>query len=129
MVQLIEPGDMEKTDDVSKFKDQYAELGTLRVEMWRDIVHGDQPLGSYNAKNNEAVPEKALKGRPLDVAARSVSLVSQRYRLIEQVSSPSMCIRSQRRVLHLGLTSTHLQHLSSNIVLDVSNGFPKWHFL
>ncbi|KAI1629870.1 hypothetical protein EDD37DRAFT_73633 [Exophiala viscosa] len=63
----LETRDLEKGDDTSMFKEKYSELGTLRVEIWRARITGEAEPTRYEAKKNEVVPEKALKGRPLDV--------------------------------------------------------------
>jgi hypothetical protein len=63
---------MERTDDVSTFKDKYGDLGTFRIEVWRIKLLQKFETENHAAKEVGPVPEKALKGRPLDVATRSV---------------------------------------------------------
>ena len=63
---------MEKTDDTSSFKEKYGDLGTIRIQVWRETTHGERELGDRTAKAMGTVPEKALKGRPLEVATRFV---------------------------------------------------------
>jgi hypothetical protein len=59
-------------DDVSTFKTMYGDLGTLKVEVWPIKLLEWRPTDTYTGNDPESVPEKALKGRPLDVATRSV---------------------------------------------------------
>ncbi len=63
---------MDKYDDVSKMKEQYGELGTLKISLWREneISRNDNANSTFTPDHFEAVPEKALKGRPLDVATK-----------------------------------------------------------
>ena len=69
---------MEKDDQLSDFKKKYSDLGTFRVDLWREIMGGTGETGSFGPQNVGAVPEKALKGRPLDVATRLVRLRCQK---------------------------------------------------
>ncbi|ETI22677.1 hypothetical protein G647_06753 [Cladophialophora carrionii CBS 160.54] len=71
----LETRDLELDDDVSSFKEKYGDLGTLKVEVWRITLLDAWPARDYTRKDLETVPEKALKGRPLDVATRSVQAV------------------------------------------------------
>ncbi|OCT51331.1 hypothetical protein CLCR_08692 [Cladophialophora carrionii] len=66
----LETRDLELDDDVSSFKEKYGDLGTLKVEVWRITLLDAWPARDYSRKDLETVPEKALKGRPLDVATR-----------------------------------------------------------
>ena len=61
---------MTKYDDASKLKDKYGELGNLKVTLWRERVveHKGPGTATFDPSTLEAIPEKALKGRPLDVA-------------------------------------------------------------
>ena len=63
---------MEKADDISTFKAKYGDLGTFRIEVWRTKLLQKIAFKSHASKEVGPVPEKALKGRPLDVATRSV---------------------------------------------------------
>ena len=73
-------GDLEKTDDLDRYKEKYGQLGTIVVRLWREQTLGRGDLEAYKARDTESIPEKALKGRPLDVATRSVSSRSQHAR-------------------------------------------------
>lgn len=55
---------------MSTFREQYGGLGTFRVELYRAIRLGQEDLTDRTARELDAVPEKALKGRPVDVATR-----------------------------------------------------------
>jgi len=61
---------LDKGDDPSKFKEKYSVLGILKVTMWRAHITGKASPSGYNGKEIESVPEKALKGRPLEVVTR-----------------------------------------------------------
>ena len=64
---------MEKGDEISKFKDKYGDLGTLKMMIWRErqLIRNENPYSVYDhAEQGGKVPEKALKGRPLDVATK-----------------------------------------------------------
>ena len=63
---------MEESDDVSEFKEKYGNLGALRIEFWRCQCLETLSKGSFSTKYVGVVPEKALKGQPLDVASRLV---------------------------------------------------------
>ena len=65
---------MEENDNFSEFKEKYGNLGTFCVELWREKCLEVVQPGSFSAKNVGVVPEKALKGRPLDVASRLVQM-------------------------------------------------------
>ena len=60
---------MDKHDDPATMKKKYTDLGTMVVKLSRSTYKG-----IINSERNpdvptlEAIPEKALKGRPLDVA-------------------------------------------------------------
>ena len=62
-------------DELKEMKAKYNELGTLKAVFHREMMHG--LMDSYNpvVNNTGVVPEKALKGRSLDVSAQYVSLV------------------------------------------------------
>jgi hypothetical protein len=62
-------GESEEGDDFQKLKDRYKELGTLKVELWRETT-GPVTAGTsaFFMENGAVIPEKALKGKPLDVA-------------------------------------------------------------
>ncbi|KIW66853.1 hypothetical protein PV04_06145 [Phialophora macrospora] len=64
--------DLELNDDVSTFKKMYGDLGTLKVEVWRIKLLDSLGADNYSGKEPESVPEKALKGRPLDLATRMI---------------------------------------------------------
>ena len=69
---LTYTGDVNKHDDVSKMKDKYGDLGTLKVLLWREVElsRNHNPDNTFAFDDLGAVPEKALKGRPLDVATK-----------------------------------------------------------
>lgn len=61
---------MEQTDDAAKLKDKYGSLGTFVLQLWREQSLGSYEGASYfSAEALKPVPEKALKGNPLEVAA------------------------------------------------------------
>ncbi|KAK5465123.1 hypothetical protein LTS15_001686 [Exophiala xenobiotica] len=68
----LETRDLEKTDDLDKFREKYDQLGTITVKLRREQKLERCDPGAYKARHSESVPEKALKGRPLDVATRMV---------------------------------------------------------
>jgi len=72
----LETRDLEKTDDTSKFRDKYGDLGTIRAQVWRVSTYGDIEMQARPTKEMSAIPEKALKGRPLDVATRYLATPS-----------------------------------------------------
>jgi hypothetical protein len=58
-------------DDISTFKAKYDKLGTTCVEFWRTKTLGQSSVHpEIFHEDLDAVPEKALKGRPLAVATR-----------------------------------------------------------
>ncbi|KAK5217890.1 hypothetical protein LTR99_003284 [Exophiala xenobiotica] len=68
----LETRDLDKTDDLDKFREKYGHLGTITVQLWREQKLGSCNVAAYKARHIGSVPEKALKGRPLDVAIRMV---------------------------------------------------------
>ncbi|KAJ9609585.1 hypothetical protein H2200_005912 [Cladophialophora chaetospira] len=66
----LETRDMERTDDINTFKTKYGDLGTFRIEIWRIKLLQKYETNNTTIKDVGTVPEKALKGRPLDVATR-----------------------------------------------------------
>jgi hypothetical protein len=68
----LAPGDLDTLDDVSQFKDKYGAMGTLLVKLWQVEIGLERPTTRVVEATEEEleIPEKALKGRPLDVAAR-----------------------------------------------------------
>ncbi|KIV79490.1 hypothetical protein PV11_07050 [Exophiala sideris] len=68
----LETRDLDRGDEPSKFKEKYSELGTLKVEIWRVQITGESTPSRYQGKEIGSVPEKALKGRPLDVVTSHV---------------------------------------------------------
>src|ERR1700712_5369465 len=68
----LETRDLTTQDDVSTFKKQYGDLGTIVVKVRPTEVLYETPISAAGQGNFEAVPEKALKGRPLDVATKFV---------------------------------------------------------
>ena len=74
----LETREMGETDDTSKFKEKYGELGTIRITVQREGLDGEM-RHTARTKEMAPVPEKALKGRPLDVATRFVNAVSTMY--------------------------------------------------
>lgn len=61
---------MDVRDEVHKLHDKYADLGTLKVELWRKVKTGSGNHSTTNIKDLSAVPEKAIKGRAIDVSTR-----------------------------------------------------------
>ena len=58
-------------DDISTFKAKYDKLGTVCLEFWRAKTLGESSGRREKFREDlDAVPEKALKGRPLAVATR-----------------------------------------------------------
>jgi hypothetical protein len=55
---------------VSTFKKKYGDLGTFIFRVRRVQLGTTYPVGSYAGQDLGAVPEKALKVRPLDVATQ-----------------------------------------------------------
>lgn len=65
-------GELEKTDNVATLKDAFGNLGTLKIEVWRINKGALKLAGPYTPENAGSVPEKALKGQPIDVKTRLV---------------------------------------------------------
>jgi hypothetical protein len=63
-------GDLTTQDDIASFKEQYGGLGTMLVKISRVNMLDQIPGSAASGKDLDAVPEKALKGRPLDVATK-----------------------------------------------------------
>lgn len=61
---------MDEGDQVHKLHDKYADLGTLKVKVWRTVETGRGNHRNTNLKDLSAVPEKAIKGRAVDVSTR-----------------------------------------------------------
>jgi hypothetical protein len=61
---------MEMGDDMSALKEMYNDLGTFRIELWRTTKLGYTDHSSKMASSVNAVPEKAVKGRLLDLTTR-----------------------------------------------------------
>lgn len=62
-------------EDIATLKEKYSQLGCLHVAVYRMRVSGwvEQPLQNYSERD-EDIPEKALKGRAIAVAAKQVVL-------------------------------------------------------
>ena len=57
-------------DDLASLQDKYGELGSLNVEVHRTRVEEVADFSFRALRKDELVPEKALKGRAIAVAAR-----------------------------------------------------------
>ena len=66
------PGDLTSQDDSSTFREKYGDLGTILVRAYRSEVLFEIPGFTSTQTDLQAVPEKALKGRSLDVATQFV---------------------------------------------------------
>lgn len=66
---LICAGDIQRTDDPSQMKALYSDLGLLSITLWRErAITYQEGTSTFAADDLKPIPEKALKGRPLDVA-------------------------------------------------------------
>ena len=63
-------GDITATDELKSLASQYDQLGTLEVRITREMDYGDTERRSKAVNNTGIIPEKALKGRSLNVAAQ-----------------------------------------------------------
>ncbi len=114
---------METSDDTSQFKDKYGKLGTFTVKFWRvKLGHHVPPLNDLKT-NETAVPEKALKGRPLDVKARFVHTQNIMIWLTKAASCPNPHRMWSRQDPSPSLTRSLWQTSPSNIELAVSMSF------
>ena len=51
-------------------KDKYEKLGNLEVELWREqALYTSDGSHNFQADETKPIPEKALKGKPLDVGS------------------------------------------------------------
>ncbi|ETN45997.1 uncharacterized protein HMPREF1541_00180 [Cyphellophora europaea CBS 101466] len=67
----LETCDLEVEDDRSKFKEMFGNLGSIKVEMYREKLCGyteSSGKARVSPRSSDPIPEKGLKGRPLDVA-------------------------------------------------------------
>jgi hypothetical protein len=65
---------LDPTDDVSNFKELYGNLASIKVTLERAIARAYTPgprISNVDDGRRDAIPEKGLKGRPLDVGMRS----------------------------------------------------------
>ncbi|RMZ89405.1 hypothetical protein DV736_g3364, partial [Chaetothyriales sp. CBS 134916] len=64
--------DTTNDDDSSKMKDLYGQLGLLKIQLWREriLLRNPAPKSTYVPKLHlpGSVPEKALKGNPINIA-------------------------------------------------------------
>lgn len=65
---------MTDDDDRGQFLQLYGALGTIKLEVEREMILGRTPkrrskTSSKGAESLQPVPEKGLKGRPLHVAS------------------------------------------------------------
>ena len=64
---------MTEDDDTGQFLELYGDLGTIKVQVEREMVLGTTPLRRSEKPSSprslQPVPEKGLKGRPLHVAS------------------------------------------------------------
>lgn len=66
---------MEKADDIATLKKMYSDLGTIKISVWRvDRTGTTHSAPARVPKSTEPVPEKALKGRPIDITTRWVRM-------------------------------------------------------
>ena len=113
---LTRSGDTAESDDLSEFPTKYGDLGKFHVEFWRGKRLGLLPGVSSSAEDVGTVPEKALKGRPLDVASRLVQTrASARWSLIAKALFRLRFHRFRSFVVLSTSTNILWQNSNSNI--------------
>ena len=68
---IIAKGELANDEDIEALKTRYNQLGDIRIEVWRQKgKRSHSSLGKKPTSLQDAVPEKALKGRALALATR-----------------------------------------------------------
>jgi hypothetical protein len=68
---------MDETDDMSTLKEKFGKLGLFKLEMWREQqLYQVDSTSIFEADAPKPIPEKALKGQPLEVTTTFVPALS-----------------------------------------------------
>jgi hypothetical protein len=63
-------GELSRIDREEGLKSKYDQLGCIKIEVWRYVVASNKLAQVENWGPLEALPEKVLKGRALEIATR-----------------------------------------------------------
>ncbi|KIV88792.1 hypothetical protein, variant [Exophiala mesophila] len=100
---------MDAGDDVGDLRDKHANLGTLRVDVWRCVTTGPSPKNFPTIPESKVVSEKEIKGKSIDVSTSYVrtplpkigSSISVRYLDKTAIASFSFKYRTRRALQSL----------------------------